>query len=55
MDDDRTRRLTAADARDKASECRAMARRAINPEHRVMLEDMAEMWERLASTLRDSG
>jgi hypothetical protein len=55
MDTEPTRRLTAADARDKASECRDMARRALKPEHRVLLEDMAESWERLAITLRDGG
>jgi hypothetical protein len=48
MDTTPTRRLTAADARDKASECRDLARRAQRPEHRVMLEDMAATWERLA-------
>jgi hypothetical protein len=28
-----------------------MAARAINPEHRIMLEHMAETWERIAHTL----
>ena len=51
MDTEPTRRLTAADARDKASECREMARRAQKPEHRLMLEDMAETWDRLAIKL----
>jgi hypothetical protein len=53
MDNEQIRRLTAADARDKASECRDMARRVQKPEHRVMLEDMAETWDRLAIKLRE--
>ena len=55
MDNEPTRRLTAADARDKASECRDMARRAQRPEHRVMLEEMADTWDRLAVKLGDGG
>ena len=54
MDKKLTRRLTATDARDKASECRDMARRVQKPEHRVMLEDMAETWERLAIKLGEA-
>ena len=54
MDNKPTRRLTATDARDKASECRNMARRVQKPEHRVMLEDMAATWDRLAMHLSDS-
>ena len=53
MDTETTRRLTAADARAKASECRDLARRALKPEHRVMLQDMAETWDRLAIKLGD--
>jgi hypothetical protein len=54
MHNEQTRRLTAADARDKASECRDMARRVQKPEHRAMLEDMAETWDRLAIKLREA-
>ena len=32
----------------RAEECRALAARAPKPEHKRMLEDMAETWERLA-------
>jgi hypothetical protein len=54
MHNEQTRRLTAADARDKASECRDMALRAQKREHRVMLEDMAETWDRLAIKLSEA-
>ena len=54
MDNEQARRLTAAEARDRASQCREMARRALNPEHRLMLEEMAEMWGRLAMNLGDA-
>jgi hypothetical protein len=65
MHNEQTRRLKATDAHDKASECRDMARRVQKPEHRVMLEDMAEttsaftrvfdaLWERLAIKLREA-
>ena len=54
MHNEQTRRLTAADARDKASECRDMARRAQKREHRAMLEDMAATWDRLAIKLGEA-
>ena len=47
------RRLNAEEAREKIAECRSMARRAINPEHRIMLERMAETWERIAGGLEN--
>jgi hypothetical protein len=43
-----TQRVTAKEAQEKAAECRDMARRTTNPEHRVMLEQMADAWERIA-------
>ena len=46
-----TRRLTAEDARNKSAECREMAKRAVRPEHRVMLEHMADTWDRIALNL----
>jgi hypothetical protein len=49
--DNPARRLTAAEARDKVTACRAMAARAISPEHRIMLEHMAETWERIAQSM----
>jgi hypothetical protein len=45
-------RLTATEAEAKAAECLALARRAAKPEHRIMLEHMAETWERIAQNLR---
>ena len=54
MDNEPARRLTATDARTKASECRDMARRAQRPEHRAMLEEMAGTWERLAIKLGEA-
>ena len=49
--DQPARRLTAAEARDKVTECRDMAARATNPEHRIMLEHMAETWDRIAGSV----
>jgi hypothetical protein len=45
---DKTRRLTAGEAQFKALECREMAKRTHIDSHRVMLEHMAETWERIA-------
>jgi hypothetical protein len=47
--------LTAADAQAKATDCRQMAEHALKPEHRTMLEHMAETWERLAKNLMTDG
>jgi hypothetical protein len=46
-----SKRLTVDDARNKGSECRDMAKRVAKSEHRVMLEHMAETWERIALNL----
>jgi hypothetical protein len=46
-----TKRLSAHEARLKAEECRAMALRVGLAEHKVMLEHMAETWERIATDL----
>jgi hypothetical protein len=35
----------------KVGECREMAKRASNPSHRIMLEHMAETWERICVEL----
>jgi len=49
-------RITIDDARSKAAECRDLARQAQVSKHRVMLEHMAETWERIASNMQtDSG
>jgi len=39
---DKTRRLTLEEEKFKALECREMARRAADPSHAVMLDQMAE-------------
>jgi hypothetical protein len=49
------KRLTAEEAKFKVIECRDMAKHAKNPEHRVMLEHMAQTWERIAGTLENGG
>ena len=50
-----TKRLTASEAEAKVKECREMAQRASNPEHRTMLTHMAETWERIAKSLQTDG
>jgi hypothetical protein len=45
------KRLTPAECITKAQECRDMARRAVRPEHRAMLQHMAETWERVAGDM----
>ncbi len=42
-------RLTAAQCREHASVCQRMATVATRPEHRIMLEKMAETWSRTAT------
>ena len=44
-------RLTIEECHAKIAECREMAQRARRPEHRVMLEHMAETWERICADL----
>ena len=44
--------LSAVEARAKAQECRYIANRAQVSEHRVMLEHMADTWDRIAATLQ---
>jgi hypothetical protein len=46
-----TNPLTFEEAQAKSAECRTIAARARFPEHRIMLEHMAETWERIARTL----
>jgi hypothetical protein len=48
---DPTPRLSPTEAKAKSQECREMAARAKQPEHRIMLEHMAETWDRIAGTL----
>jgi len=46
-----TTHLTSAQAIAKAVECRRMATHAENDSHRVMLQHMADTWERIAQDL----
>ena len=45
---DKTRCLTTEEAKFKALECREIAKRSTFPSHKIMLEHMAETWERIA-------
>ena len=51
MASQRTPPFTLDECKAKAKECRAMAARALKPEHRVMLEHMAETWDRICQDL----
>jgi hypothetical protein len=44
--------LTLEECHKKARECREMAARALDTSHRVMLEHMAETWERICADLK---
>jgi hypothetical protein len=46
------KRLTVEECHAKVAECRDMARRARDPSHRIMLEHMAETWERICEDLK---
>ena len=47
-------RLTADQCRGKANECREAARIAIKQEHQIMLQHMAETWDRIAAEVSDN-
>jgi len=38
----------ASEYKEHAKECRQLARTAVSPEHKAMLEQMAQTWESLA-------
>ena len=46
------KRLTRDECSSKVAECKDMAARAKDPEHRVMLEHMAETWQRICDDLK---
>jgi hypothetical protein len=48
-----THRLTIEECHTKVAECREMTKRAQKPEHRVMLEHMAETWERICEDMKN--
>jgi hypothetical protein len=45
-------RLTFEECSAKAAECRAMAEQAWQDGHRVMLEHIAETWERISAEMK---
>lgn len=45
--------LTPALAKDKAAECLELAASADHVAHRLIIEDMAKTWERIAEILED--
>jgi hypothetical protein len=47
------KRLTRQQALAKAEECRAMARVAIDKSQRIMLNSIAQTWERIAEIAHD--
>ena len=54
MADDRPKRLTPTEAKAKAEECREMAKVAIEKSHRIMLESIAQTWDRIAETAHEA-
>lgn len=52
MANDPKPRLTSDQCRKQADMCREMARVAISPAHRTMLEHMAETWIRIAQDVQ---
>jgi hypothetical protein len=53
MADDRPKRLTRREAKARAEECRAMAKVALDKSHRIMLESIAQTWDRIADSASD--
>lgn len=51
---DKTRGLSELEANFKAHECRELAKRAKSDSHRVMLEHMAETWDRISNELKQA-
>ena len=47
--------LTIEECHAKAEECRDLAKRAARPQHRIMLEHMAETWDRICAELKTDG
>ena len=44
-------RLSADDCQKKADDCRALAKNAIDPTHKIMLGHEAETWDRIAADM----
>ena len=43
--------LTPEECRIKAAECRDMAARTLQADHRIMLEHIAQTWERVSANM----
>jgi hypothetical protein len=50
---DQPKRLTADQCRGQANDCREAARIATKQEHQIMLQHMAETWDRIAADVAD--
>jgi hypothetical protein len=50
--DPAVKRLSLDECGAKAKECRALAKQAIIEPHRIMLEHIADTWERIAAGLK---
>ena len=46
-------RLTPKECDAKAVECRALAQRAVLEPHRIMLEHIAETWDRIGAEIKN--
>jgi hypothetical protein len=51
MSDSRLKRLTNLDCILQAEECRHLARGALSSKHRIMMNHIAETWERIATDI----
>jgi len=47
-------RLTVAEAKFKALECKEIAKRVLSLQHRAQIEHMSETWEWIAQTIEDA-
>ena len=47
--------LTAAQCHEQAVACRSLAENVMTPPHRVMLEHIADTWERIAGDIAERG
>jgi hypothetical protein len=46
---EKSERLNPDQCREKAAECRQLAKEAPDKSHKIMLESIAETWERIAA------
>ena len=52
---EQSKRLTAAQCHAKADECLEMAALARDASHKIMLQHMADTWQRIAKDVSDPG